>query len=327
MLRAARKSHESLLLSFTVIICLYKPIFAKTDSFALLCSLFIKKHTYSVDFTVLLLYNIWYGSMPKYSQSKEQKRMARIISFANQKGGVGKTTSAVNLAACVGVLGKRVLMVDLDPQGNTTSGFGINKKSVGHSSYDILIGKCTAKEAVISTEFRNLSVIASTISLAGAEFDLYSMENREFRLRETLKTVADDYDYIFIDCPPSLSMLTLNALSASDGVIIPMQCEYYALEGLSQLMITIRKIKQLYNPSLEITGILLTMFNGRLILTAQVVAELKKYYKDKLFKHTISRNVKLSEAPGFGMPVYYHDKYCKGSLEYLEVARELVVRI
>ncbi len=253
--------------------------------------------------------------------------MARIISFANQKGGVGKTTSAVNLAACVGVLGKRVLMVDLDPQGNTTSGFGINKKSVVHSSYDILIGKCTAKEAVISTEFRNLSVIASTISLAGAEFDLYSMENREFRLREALKTVADDYDYIFIDCPPSLSMLTLNALSASDGVIIPMQCEYYALEGLSQLMITIRKIKQLYNPSLEITGILLTMFNGRLILTAQVVAELKKYYKDKLFKHTISRNVKLSEAPGFGMPVYYHDKYCKGSLEYLEVARELVVRI
>lgn len=253
--------------------------------------------------------------------------MARIISFANQKGGVGKTTSAVNTAACVGVVGKKVLMVDLDPQGNTTSGFGINKKDVAHSAYDLLIGKCTAKEAVIETKFKNLSVIASTISLAGAEFDLFSMENREFRLRDALKELSGDYDYIFIDCPPSLSMLTVNALSASDGVIIPMQCEYYALEGLSQLMITIRKIKQLYNPELEITGILLTMYNGRLILTSQVVAELKKYYKDKLFKTTISRNVKLSEAPSFGVPVYYHDKYCKGSFEYLDVAKELITRI
>ena len=151
--------------------------------------------------------------------------MARIISFANQKGGVGKTTSAVNTAACVGVVGKKVLMVDLDPQGNTTSGFGINKKDVVHSAYDLLIGKCTAKEAVIETKFKNLSVIASTISLAGAEFDLFSMENREFRLRDALKELSGDYDYIFIDCPPSLSMLTVNALSASDGVIIPMQCE------------------------------------------------------------------------------------------------------
>ncbi len=253
--------------------------------------------------------------------------MAQIISFANQKGGVGKTTSAVNTAACVGVIGKKVLMVDLDPQGNTTSGFGINKKDVTHSAYDLLIGKCTAKEAVIETKFKNLSVIASTISLAGAEFDLFSMENREYRLKDALKEVSEDFDYIFIDCPPSLSMLTVNALSASDGVIIPMQCEYYALEGLSQLMITIRKIKQLYNPELEITGILLTMYNGRLILTSQVVAELKKYYKDKLFKTTISRNVKLSEAPSFGVPVYYHDKYCKGSFEYLDVAKELITRI
>ncbi len=253
--------------------------------------------------------------------------MARIISFANQKGGVGKTTSAVNLAACVGVLGKKVLMVDLDPQGNTTSGFGINKKNVTMSAYELLIGKCTAKEAVIETKFKNLSIIASTISLAGAEFDLYTMENREFRLCDALKEISADYDYIFIDCPPSLSMLTVNALSASDGVIIPMQCEYYALEGLSQLLITTKKIKQLYNPTLEITGILLTMFNGRLILTSQVVSELKKYYKDKLFKNTISRNVKLSEAPSFGVPVYYHDKYCKGSLEYLEVAKELITRI
>ena len=218
-------------------------------------------------------------------------------------------------------------MVDLDPQGNTTSGFGINKKTVKNSTYDVLIGRCSAKEAIIETEFDNLSLIASTISLAGAEFDLYSMENREFRLRDALKEVESEYDYVFIDCPPSLGMLTVNALSAALGVIIPMQCEYYALEGLSQLMITLRKIKQFYNPSLEISGILLTMYNGRLILTSQVVAELKKYYKDKLFSTTISRNVKLSEAPSFGVPVYYHDKFCKGATEYLDVARELITRI
>ena len=253
--------------------------------------------------------------------------MARIIAFANQKGGVGKTTSAVNIAACVGTLDKRVLMVDLDPQGNTTSGFGINKKNVRSSSYELLIGKSTAADAVIKTEFKNISLIASTISLAGAEFDLFSMDNREYRLRDALCEIQDEYDYIFIDCPPSLGMLTVNALSSAEGIIIPMQCEYYALEGLSQLMITIRKIKQLYNPKLEICGILLTMYNGRLILTAQVVAELKKYYKDKLFKTTISRNVKLSEAPGFGVPVYYHDRYCKGTLEYLDVAKELITRI
>ncbi|MBQ2862657.1 MAG: ParA family protein [Clostridia bacterium] len=253
--------------------------------------------------------------------------MARIIAFANQKGGVGKTTSAVNLAASVGILGKKVLMVDLDPQGNTTSGFGISKKSLNYSTYDVLIGKCTAAEAVITTKFNNLSVIPSTISLAGAEFDLFSIDDREYRLKNALIVVEADYDYIFIDCPPSLGMLTINALSCAEGVIIPMQCEYFALEGLTQLMVTISKIKKLYNPKLEITGILLTMYNGRLILTSQVVHELKKYYKDKLFSTTISRNVKLSEAPSFGMPVYYHDKYCKGATEYLDAAKELVTRI
>ncbi|MBQ2251882.1 MAG: ParA family protein [Clostridia bacterium] len=253
--------------------------------------------------------------------------MARIIAFANQKGGVGKTTSAVNLAASVGILGKKVLMVDLDPQGNTTSGFGISKKSLNYSTYDVLIGKCTAAEAVITTKFNKLSVIPSTISLAGAEFDLFSIDDREYRLKNALTEVEADYDYIFIDCPPSLGMLTINALSCAEGVIIPMQCEYFALEGLTQLMVTISKIKKLYNPKLEITGILLTMYNGRLILTSQVVHELKKYYKDKLFSTTISRNVKLSEAPSFGMPVYYHDKYCKGATEYLDAAKELVTRI
>ncbi len=253
--------------------------------------------------------------------------MGKIIAFANQKGGVGKTTSAVNIAASVGILDKKVLLIDLDPQGNTTSGVGINKKNLKATSYEILIDEVGAAKAVIQTEFRNLSVIPSNISLAGAEFDLYQLSNREYRLKNQLSTLRDEYDYIFIDCPPSLGMITVNALAASDAVIIPMQCEYYALEGLSQLMLTIRKIKQLYNPELEICGILVTMFNGRLILTMQVISELKKYYSDKLFKTPVSRNVKLSEAPGFGTPVYYHDKSSRGAAEYLEVAKELLDRI
>lgn len=273
-----------------------------------------------IVFTVIKLPSCAYGT-------ERMTIMASIIAFANQKGGVGKTTSAVNLAASVGIIGKKVLMVDLDPQGNTTSGFGISKKNVKYSSYDVLIGRCSADAAVIKTNFENLWVMPSTISLAGAEFDLFSMDDREYRLRDALKTIESEYDYIFIDCPPSLGMLTVNALSAAAGVIIPMQCEYYALEGLSQLMITISKIKKLYNQQLEICGILLTMYNGRLVLTAQVVHELKKYYADKLFSTTISRNVKLSEAPSFGMPVYYHDKFCKGATEYLEVAKELVTRM
>jgi hypothetical protein len=253
--------------------------------------------------------------------------MGKIIAFANQKGGVGKTTSAVNIAASVGILGKSVLLIDLDPQGNTTSGVGINKKNLKSTSYELLIDEIDAAQAVVETEFKNLSVIPSNISLAGAEFDLYQLDNREYRLKKQLETVKDNYDYIFIDCPPSLGMITVNALAAADAVIIPMQCEYYALEGLSQLMITIRKIKQLYNPDLEICGILITMFNGRLILTMQVISELKKYYADKLFKTPVSRNVKLSEAPSFGKPVYYHDKSSKGANEYLEVAKELLERI
>ena len=253
--------------------------------------------------------------------------MGKIIAFANQKGGVGKTTSAVNIAASVGILGKSVLLIDLDPQGNTTSGVGINKKNLKSTSYELLIDEIDAAQAIVETEFKNLSVIPSNISLAGAEFDLYQLDNREYRLKKQLEAVKDNYDYIFIDCPPSLGMITVNALAAADAVIIPMQCEYYALEGLSQLMITIRKIKQLYNPGLEICGILITMFNGRLILTMQVISELKKYYSDKLFKTPVSRNVKLSEAPSFGKPVYYHDKTSKGAVEYLEVAKELIERI
>ena len=249
-----------------------------------------------------------------------------VLSFANQKGGVGKTTSAVNIAAALAAMDKRVLLVDLDPQGNSTSGVGVVKKDVKNSTYEALIELCDPKDAVIKTEFRNLWVMPAVISLAGAEIDLLEIESREYALKRVLEPIREDFEYIIIDCPPSLGMLTVNALSASDGVVIPMQCEYYALEGLSQLMITIRKIKELYNKALGITGILITMYNGRLNLSVQVQQELKKYYGDKLFRSVISRNVRISEAPGFGMPIYAYDKYSAGSLAYMDVAKEIVER-
>ena len=226
--------------------------------------------------------------------------MAKVIAFANQKGGVGKTTSAVNIAACIGYRDKRVLLLDCDPQGNATSGVGIRKKDVKNTTYDALIGRSKAKDAIIKTKYKNLSVMPATMALAGAEFELVDEENREARLRRICDEVADGFDYIIVDCPPSLGILTINSLAAADGIIIPMQCEYYSLEGLSQLMMSIRQIRNRYNPSLEITGILLTMFNGRLNLTMQVVAELKKYYANKLFSTPVARSVRLTEAPGFG---------------------------
>lgn len=250
-----------------------------------------------------------------------------IITFANQKGGVGKTTSAVNIAACAGALGYRVLLCDLDPQGNSTSGVGVNKKGLRGSTYSALLGMSTPGAAVVKTPFKNLSVMPSTIDLAGAEIELLDVPHREYAMKYVLDGVKDDFDFIFIDCPPSLGMLTVNALSCSDGVVIPMQCEYYSLEGLTQLMISIKKVKQLYNPSLTITGILVTMYNGRLNLSAQVLDEVKKYYSDKLFRTPITRNVKLSEAPSFGEPIYYHDKYSKGALAYTEVTKELISRV
>ena len=253
--------------------------------------------------------------------------MGKIISFANQKGGVGKTTSAVNIAASLGLLGHKVLIIDLDPQGNTTSGVGISKKQLRMTTHDVMTSDLPAAEAVIQTEFKNLSVIPVNISLAGAEFDLFDMEESEYILKKKLEPLRAEYDYIIIDCPPSLSMLTVNAMTASDGLVIPMQCEFYALEGLSQLMVTTGKIKSHFNPSLNVTGILITMYNGRLLLSMQVLNELKKHYADKLFRQTISRNVKLTEAPGFGVPVYYHDKHSKGAQEYMAVAKELAERI
>jgi len=253
--------------------------------------------------------------------------VGKIIVFANQKGGVGKTTSAVNVAAAVGYQGKKVLLVDLDPQGNTSSGVGINKKSMKLSSYDVLIGRSSAEACIVETDYKNLSVMPSNISLAGAEFELVNLEKREYRLKNALALIKDAYDYIFIDCPPSLGILTVNALVASDGVIVPMQCEYYSLEGLSQLMTTIKTCKRLYNANLQLLGILITMYNGRLNLSMQVMDELKKYYAGKLFKSTILRNVRLSEAPSYGMPIIYYDKHCKGSEAYMAVSEEILERI
>ena len=253
--------------------------------------------------------------------------MGKIISFANQKGGVGKTTSCVNIAASLGVLGHKVLIIDMDPQGNATSGVGVAKKALKGSSKDVLTDVVSAKDAMIETPYQNLWIIPTNTTLAGAEFDLYDFDESEYRMKKALAEVKEEFDYILIDCPPSLGMLTINAFTASDGIIVPMQCEFYALEGLSQLMITINRIKRLYNPDLTVSGILITMHNGRLLLTMQVMAELAKHYSDKLFETKISRNVKLTEAPGFGRPVYYHDKTSKGAKEYLEVAKELAQRI
>ena len=253
--------------------------------------------------------------------------MGKIISFANQKGGVGKTTSCVNIAASLGILDYKVLIIDLDPQGNTTSGVGIAKKGLKGGTRELLSGKIPAKELIVETPYRNLSVIPTNTALSSAEFDLYEFDETEKRMKIALAEIINEYDYVLIDCPPSLGMLTINAFTASDGIIVPMQCEFYALEGLSQLMITINRIKRMYNPDLNVSGILITMYNARLLLSMQVMAELKKHYADKIFDTKISRNVKLTEAPGFGKPVYYHDKASKGAKEYLEVAKELASRI
>jgi len=253
--------------------------------------------------------------------------MAKIIAFANQEGGIGKTTSAVNVAAGLGILGKRGLLADLDPQGNTTSAVGVNKRSIKASSYDVLIARTPCEQAIIDTGYKGLHILPANMNLAGAEFELVSIDKREARLRDALARVADRYDYIIIDCPPSLGILTINALAAADGVIIPMQCEYFALEGLSQLSMTIRQVKKLYNPDLDITGIIITMFNGRLNLSLSVLEEIKKYYRDRIFATPVPRAVRLSEAPSYGKPIQYYDKHSKGSDAYNDIAKELIQRI
>lgn len=250
--------------------------------------------------------------------------MGKVIAVANQKGGVGKSTTVVNLSAYLGSVGKKVLCIDMDAQGNTTSGFGIKKKSTVHTVYDVLMGQCRIQDAIIRTAFDNVSVISSTADLAGGEIELVELDNRANRLKMQVLTCKLDYDYVFIDCPPSLSLLTLNGLCASDTVLIPLQCEFYSLEGLSQLVETIRLVRQRYNPTIDIEGILFTMFDGRLNLTNQVVGEVKKHFPKKMFKTVIPRNVRLSEAPSFGKPVMYYDRTSRGAEAYEELGKEFL---
>ncbi|MBQ9139909.1 MAG: ParA family protein [Ruminococcus sp.] len=250
--------------------------------------------------------------------------MGKIIAVANQKGGVGKSTTVVNLAAYLGSRGKKVLCVDLDPQGNSTTGFGIKKRSVEVTSYNIIIGKNRVQDAVIVTDFENVSIIPATETLAGAELELINLENRVNRLKMQLLTVKNDYDFILIDCPPALGSLTINALVASDSIIVPMLAEFFALEGLSQLVNTIKIVKNNYNPSLDIEGILFTMFDGRLNVANDVVAEVEKYFPNKVFQTKIPRNVRISEAPSHGKPVMYYDKASKGTEAYILLGLELL---
>jgi len=250
--------------------------------------------------------------------------MAKIMAVVTQKGGVGKTTSAVNLAASLGELGKKCLLVDIDPQGNATSGVGVDKRQVEKSTYDMLVGNGDGRDAILATPYENLWILPASVGLAGAEIEMVDVPHREKRLKAALAPCRDAFDYILIDCPPALGLLTLNALVAADTFLIPAQPEYYALEGLSQLIATVRQVKRTYNPTLELEGVMFTMYDGRTNLTQQVVAEVKKFFPRKVYGTVIPRTVRLAEAPSYGMPINYYDKKGKGAVAYRELAKEIL---
>ena len=252
--------------------------------------------------------------------------MGKIFAFSNQKGGVGKTTTAINLAAYVAKLGKKTLLVDFDPQGNATSGFGVEKNQLEANCYDMIMGEISAAQLVMTTMIDNLSLIPSNIDLAAAEVDLVSMPSRESVLKRALAPIVDDYDYIFIDCPPSLGLITLNALTACNAVIIPIQSEFFALEGLAQLMNTIKIVKQRLNPGLYINGVILTMYDTRTTMSKQVTADLYKFFGDKIYTVPVPRNVKLVESPSFGVPITLHAPHSSGALAYDRLARQFITR-
>ena len=251
--------------------------------------------------------------------------MGKAIAIFNQKGGVGKTTTNINLAACLAMKGKKVLILDIDPQGNTTSGIGVSKKTLENTVYNILVDEYfDPREAIINTSVENLDLIPASVDLAGAEVELVQIEGRERALKNGLDKIKDDYDYIFIDCPPSLGLLTINSLAAVDSVLIPIQCEFYALEGVSQLVSTIDLVKKSLNPDLEVQGVILSMFDGRTNLSAQVVQEVKRYFGGKVYSTVIPRNVRLAEAPSFGLPITEYDPKSKGAEAYRDFADEFL---
>ncbi len=250
--------------------------------------------------------------------------MAKVIAIANQKGGVGKTTTAVNLSSCLAYKGKKVVIIDIDPQGNTTSGLGVDKKTIGKSIYEVIINDEDIENALMKTAVDNLYICPSNIQLVGAEVELVSVISRETRIKAAIENIRKKYDFILIDCPPSLGLLTLNALTASDTILVPIQCEYYALEGLSQLMNTVKLVQRHLNPGLDVEGVVLTMFDARTNLSMQVVEDVKQYFRNKVYRTIIPRNVRLSEAPSFGLPIILYDPKSKGAECYLELAQEVI---
>jgi len=258
-------------------------------------------------------------------QSLPDSKAPRLLAIANQKGGVGKTTTAINLATALSAIGKKVLLVDLDPQGNASTGLGVRRSVIRNSAYDVLFGDCEVYEAAVATKVPRLSVVPSSVHLSGAEIELVTAQNREYRLREALRKPLP-YDYVILDCPPSLNLLTLNALVAVDSVLVPLQCEFYALEGLSHLTKTVERVKRSFNPSLDIHGVVLTMYDQRNNLTAMVEQDVRDHFGDKVYKTVIPRNVRLSEAPSFGLPAIVYDMKCSGAQAYIKLASEIIKR-